>query len=219
MRKAVSTALVMCLALALSGCAQAQADGEWATDSFDANDKPFGAELYVFDPGQDLQLPELPTGCEATATATLLRMYGLKVTKTDVADAMPKSDTDFVHSFLGNPYKPTGGCCMALCAAETARTFLSGTGLTCYEVEGLPLIDLPKPCVIWATIDLAEPRAIKQQGAYAMYYPSHCIVVTSVSDGYVQCIDPLKGRVDYPLDHLVNVYQAVGAQAIYVGKE
>lgn len=219
MRKAVSVALAMCLALALSGCTQAQADGERLTDSLDAKDKPLGAEVYVFDPGQDLQLPELPTGCEATATATLLRMHGISATKTEVADAMPKSDIDFVHSFLGDPYKPTGGCCMALCSAETARPFLAGTGLTCYQVEGLPLIDLPKPCVIWATIDLAEPQAIKQQGAYTMYYPSHCIVVTSISGGYAQCIDPLVGRVDYPLDRLVDVYQKVGTQAIYVGKE
>lgn len=219
MRKAVSAALAMCLVLVLSGCAQAQADGERHLDSFDVDDKPFGIELYAFDPDEDMQLPELPTGCEATATATLLRMHGVNATKTEVADAMPKSDIDFVHSFLGDPYKSTGGCCMALCAAETARPFLAGTGLTCYVVEGLPLIDLPRPCVIWATIDLAEPQAIRRQGAYTMHYPSHCIVVTSVSDGYAQCIDPLAGRVDYPLDRLTYVYQKVGAQAIYVGSD
>ena len=46
----------------------------------------------------DMQLPELPTGCEATAIATLLRLNGVDASKTDIADVMPKSDTDFVHS-------------------------------------------------------------------------------------------------------------------------
>ena len=90
-------------------------------------DKP---AKYVFDEKQDLQMPELPTGCEATALGTLLRMNGVNVTKFDVADAMPKSNgSDFVYSFWGNPYSATDGwACMAPCSVITANKFLKDAG-------------------------------------------------------------------------------------------
>lgn len=170
--------------------------------------------------GEDMQMPELPTGCEATALSTLLRMTGVQVTKTDVADAMPKSGTDFVHAFWGDPYSVNGGCCMSPCAAETARMFLDGTGLMAYQIEGRGLSQLPKPCMVWTTIDLAEPQGpIKTQGAYSMYYPSHCVTVIDISGGTVKTIDPLKGFADYPLEQFERVYEQVGAQAVYIGKD
>lgn len=172
------------------------------------------------DPAQDLQMPELPTGCEATALSTMLRLNGVQVTKTEVADAMPKSGTDFVHSFLGDPYAENGGCCMAPCSAETARTFLVGAGLMAYETEGRDLSTLPLPCVVWTTIDLEQPQGpIKTQGAYSMFYPSHCVTVTGITGDTVKTIDPLKGFADYPFDKFEDVYEQMGAQAVYIGRE
>ena len=182
-----------------------------------ATDAPYE---WAFDSRQDLQLPELPTGCEATALGTLLRLNGIEAGKLDVADAMPKSDEDWVHSFLGDPYSVGGGCCMSPCLAATAREFLEGTGMLAYQTEGCALADLPMPCVVWVTIGLADPQGpIREQGAYEMYYPSHCVVLLSLSDGYVQCVDPREGCVSYPLDRLQEVYRAMGAQAVYIGKE
>lgn len=169
---------------------------------------------------EDMQLPELPTGCEATAIATLLRLNGVDVSKTDVANAMPKSDTDFVHSFLGDPYSETGGCCMSICAVETMRTFLVGSSLLGYQTEGRDLADLPTPCVVWVTIGLAEPQGpIDTQGAYKMYYPSHCMTMLGMAGNTVRVIDPLEGLVDYPMDKFTRVYETLGAQAIYIAKE
>ena len=168
----------------------------------------------------DMQLPELPTGCEATAIATLLRLNGVDASKTDIADVMPKSDTDFVHSFLGDPYSKNGGCCMSLCAVETMRKFLVGCSLIGYETEGYDLADLPTPCVVWVTIDLAEPQGpLKTQGAYEMFYPSHCVTVLGVDDETVRTIDPLKGYAEYPRDKFEHVYSVLGKQAVYIGKE
>lgn len=168
----------------------------------------------------DMQLPELPTGCEATAIATLLRINGVDASKIDVADAMPKSGTDFVHSFLGDPSAANGGCCMSPCAVETMRTFLEGRALIGYQTEGFSLSQLPKPCVVWVTIDLSHPQGpIKQQGAYSMYYPSHCVTVLGMTENTVRVIDPLVGLVDYPMDKFARVYETLGAQAIYIAKE
>lgn len=175
---------------------------------------------FVFDPANDMQMPELPTGCEATALSTLLRLNGVEAAKTEVADAMPCSDTDFVRSFLGDPYREDGGCCMSPCVADTATEFLVGRGLLAYQTEGRDLADMPMPCVVWVTIDLAEPQGpLKTQGAYEMFYPSHCVTVLGVDDETVRTIDPLKGYAEYPRDKFEHVYSVLGKQAVYIGKE
>lgn len=175
---------------------------------------------FFFDPANDMQMPELPTGCEATALSTLLRMHGVEAAKTEVADAMPKSDSDFVRSFLGDPYSVNGGCCMSPCVADTATGFLVGRSLLAYQTEGRDLADLPTPCVVWVTIDLAEPQGpLKTQGAYEMFYPSHCVTVLGVDDDTVRTIDPLKGYAEYPRDEFERVYNVLGKQAVYIGKE
>lgn len=187
-----------------------------------ASDRPpYAADPRAYEiTSADMQLPELPTGCEATAIATLLRLNGVDANKTDVADAMPKSDTDFVNAFLGDPYSTSGGCCMSLCAVETMRGFLVDTDLVGCQSEGVPIEELPKPCAVWVTVGLADPQGpLGTQGAYSMWYPSHCVVVLAIDGGTAHVIDPLEGRVDYPLDRLSEVYRTLGSQAIYIGKE
>ena len=219
-RRAVAIVAAGILALAVPAgaflSAAPEAGVEPARQDFESvRDIPAG-----FDPDLDLQLPELPTGCEATALSTLLRLNGVHASKEDVADEMPKSDADFVHSFLGDPYSTDGGCCMSPCVAETASKFLVGLSLLSHQTEGRDLADLPKPCVVWVTIDLADPQGpIREQGAYRMYYPSHCVVVTGVSDRAVETIDPLRGRVEYPIERFSEVYETLGAQAVYIAKE
>ncbi len=53
------------------------------------------------------QRPELPTGCEITATAMMLQFGGAKVTKTSLAKEMPRS-SDPNKGFVGSPYKTSG---------------------------------------------------------------------------------------------------------------
>lgn len=190
-----------------------------------AKDSPKPPALTVkdapYEPGpQDMQLPELPTGCEATAMSTLLRLNGVNVSKTEVADAMPRSDTDFVDAFLGDPRSPNGGCCMSPCAADTARKFLVGRGLLAYQTEGRELTRLPKPCAVWVTVGLADAQGpIKTQGAYEMYYPSHCVTVLEIVGGWVRVIDPLEGLKEYPIKDFCESYKALGSQAVYLAKE
>lgn len=172
---------------------------------------------YTFDAEQDLQLPELPTGCEATALSTLLRINGYEVTKTEVADAMPKSDSDFVFSFWGDPYSEHGGACMSPCAAATANIF-TGDGVDglASAVEGLDLADVPWPACVWVTIDLQEPEPLRTQGAYTMSKYSHCMTVLGITDEIVMVIDPLQGPMTYPRAIFEDRYNALGKQAVFL---
>ena len=179
-------------------------------------DKP--AE-YVFDEKQDLQMPELPTGCEATALGTLLRMNGVNVTKFDVANAMPKSDgSDFVYSFWGNPYSATDGwACMAPCSVITANKFLKNSNKIAVEYTGTDLMDLKFPSAVWVTMYLNDPLPSNyESNGYRLFRNPHCVVVDRIELDSVYVIDPLVGEVAYPLERFNNVYKELGCQAVCI---
>lgn len=177
---------------------------------------------YVFDEKQDLQMPELPTGCEATALGTLLRMNGVNVTKLDVADAMPKSDgSDFVYSFWGNPYSATDGwACMAPCSVITANKFLKNSNKVAVEYTGTDLTDLKFPSAVWVTMYLNDPLPSNyESNGYRLFKNPHCVVVTRIELDSVYVIDPLVGEVAYPLERFNNVYKELGCQAVCIETE
>lgn len=182
-------------------------------------DKP---AKYVFDEKQDLQMPELPTGCEATALGTLLRMNGVDVTKFDVADAMPKSDgSDFVYSFWGNPYSATDGwACMAPCSVITANKFLKNSNKVAVEYTGTNLTDLKFPSAVWVTMYLNDPLPSNyESNGYRLFRNPHCVVVARIELNSVYVIDPLVGEVAYPLERFNSVYKELGCQAVCIETE
>lgn len=182
-------------------------------------DKPV---KYVFDEKQDLQMPELPTGCEATALGTLLRMNGVNVTKFDVADAMPKSDgSDFVYSFWGNPYSATDGwACMAPCSVITANKFLKNSNKVAVEYTCTDLTDLKFPSAVWVTMYLNDPLPSNyESNGYRLFRNPHCVVVTRIELDSVYVIDPLVGEVAYPLERFDSVYKELGCQAVCIETE
>lgn len=182
-------------------------------------DKP---TKYVFDEKQDLQMPELPTGCEATALGTLLRMNGVDVTKFVVADAMPKSNgSDFVYAFWGNPYSATDGwACMAPCSVITANKFLKDTNKVAVEYTGTNLTDLKFPSAVWVTMYLNDPQPSNyESNGYRLFRNPHCVVVTRIELDSVYVIDPLVGEVAYPLERFNSVYKELGCQAVCIETE
>lgn len=180
-----------------------------------ATDVPYE---WAFDSRQDMQLPELPTGCEATAVGTLLRMNGVLVTKLQVADAMPKSDSDFVAYFLGDPYSPKGWACMAPCGAMTANRFLETEGrLAAVELTGADLGELPLPCAVWATIGMDDPvPSGRVKDGYELMQNPHCVVVTSVDENVVSMVDPLEGIVQCDRAAFERIYDAMGRQSVWI---
>ena len=172
---------------------------------------------YHFDEGSDLQNPELPTGCEATALATALRMNGVEVSKEDVADAMPKTDgSDFVNAFWGDPYSEHGWACMSPCVVETAKRFVP-VEKTVVNLTGTSLVYLPAPCVVWVTMGLKDPmRSGYTQDGYGLLWNTHCVVLLAAGEATVTCIDPLEGEVVYPFSKFNAAYMANGSQAVYI---
>lgn len=184
-------------------------------EMLEVSDTPYE---WVFNYGEDMQLPELPTGCEATAAATLARMNGCYITKTQVANALPKSDSDFVTAFLGDPYSEHGWATSAPCITNTLNGFFeTEERLAAINLTGTDLFDLPLPCAVWATIDMTLPGApARISDDYGLFRNTHCVVVTRVGEVAVDIIDPLRGDCQQRTDQFIEIYNAMGKQAVYV---
>lgn len=173
-------------------------------------------DTYVFTDA-DLQNPELPTGCEATALAALLHWHGVDVDKVDVAKAMPEGTADdFVNAYWGDPFTADGMACMAPCVVETARLFLPQDE-TVVDVTGTPLVQLPAPVQVWVTMGIKEPMVSGySQDGYQLMWNTHCVVLLATSEGTATVWDPLEGMVVYPFSTFNEVYNACGRQAVYI---
>lgn len=195
------------------------------TEALEANDKPMPVEegpaeeepAFVFSYNEDMQYPELPTGCEATALSTLLRLNGIDASKTEVADAMPKG-SDWVNQFYGDPYSEDGMCCMAPCVESTARLFCP-VEKTPVNLTGTQLVYLPTPCVVWVTMELQEPWCSGQESdGYDLLWNTHCVTLLAAGEATVKVIDPLQGVQEYPFSKFNAAYMGNGRQAVYIAE-
>lgn len=211
----VALAAIVAISFARASETDTASQDDRSAEVLEVNDKPY---RWVFNYGEDMQLPELPTGCEATAAATLARMNGFYVTKTQVADAMPKSDSDFVNAFLGDPHSKHGWATSAPCVTDTLNGFFEiEEKLAAINLTGTDLFDLPVPCAVWATIDMTAPDdPVRASDGYGLYRNTHCVVLTRVGEVAVDIIDPLRGDCQQPTDQFIEIYDAMGKQAVYV---
>jgi uncharacterized protein YvpB len=126
-----------------------------------------------------MQLPELPTGCEATATAMMLQYAGSPLTKLTVATEMPYS-SDPSQGFVGNPF--------------------TEDGFTIYPQALMPLVYAQLGSAVDLTgATLADLRDFLQAGRPVCCWIAddwgyvHCVVVTGYEDNSFYLNDPLEG--------------------------
>lgn len=120
------------------------------------------------------QRPELPTGCEITATTMMLQYAGAKVTKMQLAKEMPRSRNPN-KGFVGSPYSPTGWWVYPKGLMGVVRNHvgsakdLTGASFATFRKQ----INLGHPVVIWvAGVDGFVNHAITLSGysAKRAYY-------------------------------------------------
>lgn len=178
------------------------------------------------------QYPELPTGCESVALTNTLLSLGFELEKTEIADAwLPRSDSDFVTAFMGDPHATDGHSCMAPAIAQTAAAYLAtqGSSLEAVDLTGSSLeevlgeVAVGNPVIAWCTIGLADPGTAYQveragDRTYRLYANSHCVVVSGydLDAGVVLVSDSLAGQVSYDLKQFAARYYELGAQAVVI---
>lgn len=129
------------------------------------------------------QRPQLPTGCEITATAMMLRYSGAAVTKTALAREMPRSKNPN-KGFVGNPYSKSGwwiypGGLMKL-VKRHAGSAINMTGATFGKIKAQ--INQDHPVVVWVNgVD---------------GFVNHALTVTGYSTKRVYYNDPWTAKRD-----------------------
>lgn len=170
----------------------------------------------------DLQEPELPTGCEATAAATFLRIHGIDISKIEMADALDKGD-DFIHQFMGDPSNDSGLVIMAPGLADTMQKFVPDYMHIVTSSLDMDLSYMGYPGIYYVTMNCAEPMysdyvLFDNDREYRILWNTHTVVVTDISkeDGYVKTIDPMYGEKTYDYSQFEQAWIANGKQAIFL---
>ena len=112
------------------------------------------------------QRPQLPTGCEVTATTMMLQYAGAKVTKTSLANEMPRSSNPN-KGFVGSPYSKSGWWIYPKGLMPLVKKHVgSATNLTGASFNQLKAkINVGHPVVVWvANVDGFVNHAITLTG-------------------------------------------------------
>lgn len=181
-----------------------------------------------------LQNPELPSGCEATSAAMALNYAGVDVSKTEIADEIPKTALyndssgaliggDPNSAFIGDPYSSAGygvyhGPMYNLMKEHTSNV----KDITGSSMEQLQTcIENGQPVVVWASVDMRTVTDgivwhLPNGQAYCWKRPEHCVVLVGYTESDVIINDPMKGLVKYRKSEFLSAYNALGKQALAV---
>lgn len=203
-------------------------------------------DMMNLDVGMVMQNPELPTGCEVTSLTMLMNYNGFGVSKTTLADLMPKLNfyikdnvlygADFLTTFPGNPYTSSGYGCYTPCMITTANKYFTSVGRDTHylaDIKGTDFEDLldhiamGRPVMVWATMELVAPVPSSAvwttpDGKSVQWLGrEHCMVITGYDkkNGVVYVNDPLKGKVLYPISLFSLRYNQMGKYAAIMLKK
>ena len=174
--------------------------------------------------GALLQNPELPAGCESVALTIALRSMGYDLGKTMIADwYLPRSSSDFVWSFRGNPYSGGGVYAPGLVCAANNYLSAQGSRYAAHDISGssfeelLGYVNGGVPVLVWTTMYMASPSWSGQYYAgHEWYWNEHCVVLYGASNGNVMVSDPLIGCIERGYDGFRSLYYACGSMAVVI---
>lgn len=180
------------------------------------------------------QMPELQTGCEASALTTALNYHGFKVKKTTIVDKyMPiqyHGLGDINNYFLGNPY----GVGMGIYPQglkKTANRYLKkkDTELKAYDISGSSINKICNlvaegcPVCVWVTCNINQPPSIDMRWSYrgksyAFSYDEHCVTVIGFDKKKNSIIvaNPINGICEYSKHTFTQRYKDMGRHALVI---
>lgn len=177
------------------------------------------------------QNPELPTGCESVALTSVLKFYGFNISKTTIASSyMPRSSSNFVTAFCGNPFSGSGAGIYAPGLTNTANKYLTAkkSSLKAYNVSGKEFTALNKyidagiPVIVWNTMYMQNPVPVRRISClgktWTFYQSEHCVVYCGYdpASGKVLINDPLSGLVWRNASAFKNLYNKLGKMAVII---
>lgn len=181
---------------------------------------------------------DYPTGCESVTAVMALRQAGVEISVDEFIDfCLPKGEVweeggrlvgdDPYQCFIGDPRSSSGFGCfapalargLAAAAGEDRVQDLTGQSLArlCRDY-----IDQGTPVILWATIDMKEPRqgrswTLADTGeTFTWTAGEHCLLLVGYDRDCYYFNDPYqdKGLTAYEKDLVESRYQALGCQAL-----
>lgn len=184
-----------------------------------------------------LQLPELPTGCEATALTMVLQYEDFVVDKETVAweyMLYNEEDDNAARGYVGDPSAEDGAGCFAPALTASAEHYFVANEVAyrAYDVTDSTMDELcayvasGTPVIVWTTMGMEEPEFTEEGGGeynerkYPWYRQEHCVVLSGYNfdEGTVQVNDPLDGIVSRDLATFQSIYEKTGQNAVIVKK-
>lgn len=188
------------------------------------------------------QYPNLPTGCESTAAASVLQFLGEDITPEAFASDWLLCSEDFYtyngidygpdpnEVFAGDPFSEYAYGCFAYPIADAinrnsrscAAEVIKGSNL---ESLCAQYIDNGSPLLIWATINMKPSYSGKSwvtpDGTpFTWIACEHCLVLVGYNDIFYYFSDPQTGStVAYEKDLAEQRYEELGLQAVYIYKK
>lgn len=187
------------------------------------------------------QLPELPAGCEVTATTIVMNYEGIKVDKMTLMTYLPMMqypDENGLwespwNKFVGNPKLSYYGCYSPV-IIETVESCLETNDIKGYEVVDLrdssmedlyAQIDDGHPVIVWATMSMVASRNgnswyLQDGSKYTWRANEHCLVLIGydTENNTVILSDPYdkRGTVEYDADLFETRYTELYKQALVI---
>lgn len=191
------------------------------------------------------QLPELPAGCEVTATTIVMNYEGIKVDKMVLATYLPMMESPDKNGFwespwnkfVGNPKLSYYGC-YAPVIIETFDACLENNNIDSFEIvdisnssmeELYAQIDDGHPVIVWATMFMKASYTGRsswtlQDGTKFNWRSNeHCLVLIGydTDKNTVILSDPYdsKGTVEYDADLFETRYTELYKQALIIRRK
>lgn len=182
------------------------------------------------------QLPELPTGCEATALTMLLNYSGQSITKIEVANNMPKSSLPYYKDgkvigpnpsefFIGNPFDEHSYGIYHEPIVDMIENYLPNRSL---NLTGKSFDDILKvvakgnPVMVWASKNMTE-LSYKSDWQFEDGTPfnwpgnEHVMVIIGFNENNIIINDPYTGRRQYyNKDTFIHRWTELGKQGVSI---
>lgn len=188
------------------------------------------------------QYPDFPTGCESISAVIAMQYSGDNISPESFIDDYLEKSSNFYSedgikygpdpyaAFIGSPRSKSAYGCMAPVIENAMNKYYQGRktvkNLTGSELETLcnEYINKNVPCLIWASIDMLEPKytrswTLSDGSTYRWLANEHCMVLIGYDDTYYYFSDPYKGAmVKYEKTVSEKRFEAFGRQALAILK-
>lgn len=187
------------------------------------------------------QYPELPTGCEATATTMVLQFYGEDISAEEFAESWLDKNSDFYTyggidfgpdpnlNFVGDPFTSYGYGCYAPVIVKAVNSNSATCKAEAFFGKDLDslckeYVDNGKPMLIWASIDMKKTKEgtswqLPDGERFTWISGEHCLVLVGYDEKNYYLNDPLTGTVvSYKKQLVKDRYSELGKQAVYISK-